>query len=279
MVFEYSETVQQSSRNDYVRTLYPSSKCSVILRKRQTRSDLVEYLHAACLGPVKSTFLKAIKTGFFKSWSGLSEKLVTKHLHSSTATAKGHLSQTRQHLQSTEIKLINNAVYLNNIRKNSKALKATATSGANKSIEELLRTSIDVDAFPPSDIFNAKTNEVIYTIFESSPTGLAYIDLTEIFTYRYARGNENILVGYHFDANAILSTALKNYQAATITAVWTKINNKFKHARIISTTCILDNEASQHLRNAFTDDKIKHQLVPPHVHRTNLAERAVQMFK
>ena len=48
-------------------------------------------------------------------------------------------------------------------------------------MEELLRKSIDVDAFPPSDIPNIKTNEVIYKKFESFPIGLAYIDLTGRF--------------------------------------------------------------------------------------------------
>ena len=76
-----------------------------------------------------------------------------------------------------------------------------------------------------------------------------------------------------------MSTALKSRQAATITAAWTKINNKFKHAGIKPSTYIVDNEASQHLKNAFRDNKIKHQLVPPHAHRTNLAERAIQTFK
>ena len=33
------------------------------------------------------------------------------------------------------------------------------------------------------------------------------------------------------------------------------------------------------MRNAFRDDKIEHQLVPPHAHRTNFAERSIQTFK
>ena len=159
---------------------------------------------------------------------------------------KGHLSQTCQRLQSTNLKPIDNAIYLDHIRKNIKALKATATPGENKSMEELLRNSIDVDAFPLSDIPNIKTNEVIYIIFESYPTGLAYIDLRGRFPYTSARGNEYILVVYHLDATAILSTALKHCQAATITAVWIKINNKFKHAGITPFTCIVDNKSSQY---------------------------------
>ena len=44
-------------------------------------------------------------------------------------------------------------------------------------------------------------------------------------------------------------------------------------------TYVLDNEVSNHLKDAMTDLKITYQLVPPHNHRTNLAERAIQTFK
>jgi hypothetical protein len=41
----------------------------------------------------------------------------------------------------------------------------------------------------------------------------------------------------------------------------------------------LDNEASLALRNYLTKQGITYQLVPPHIHRINNAERAVQTFK
>ena len=43
----------------YNKFKYPNSNYSVILRKRQRHTDLMEYLHASCFGPVKSTFIKA----------------------------------------------------------------------------------------------------------------------------------------------------------------------------------------------------------------------------
>ena len=115
----------------------------------------------------------------------------------------------------------------------------------------MLREHIDKDAFPPSDNPNIKTNEVIYAIFDSSSKGLAYIDLTGRFPYRSAQGNEYILVGYHYDANAILSTALKNRQAASITAAWNNLNKKFQYAGVSPTTCVIDNEASLDLKTAL----------------------------
>ena len=41
----------------------------------------------------------------------------------------------------------------------------------------------------------------------------------------------------------------------------------------------MDNEASTELKTAMTDNEISYQLVPPHVHRANLSERAIQTFK
>ena len=36
-------------------------QANVIIRKQQTQSTLVEFLHAACFAPTKATFLRAIK--------------------------------------------------------------------------------------------------------------------------------------------------------------------------------------------------------------------------
>ena len=41
----------------------------------------------------------------------------------------------------------------------------------------------------------------------------------------------------------------------------------------------MDNEISNDLRKAFKKYQLEFQLVPPHVHRRNVAERAIQTFK
>ena len=79
-------------------------KSNVIIQRNKKPAELVEFLHGCCGSPVKSTFLKAIKKGYFNSWPGLTTKLVNDHLLPSPATAKGHIKQERQHLQSTKIK-------------------------------------------------------------------------------------------------------------------------------------------------------------------------------
>jgi hypothetical protein len=68
------------------------------------QKDLINYRHAACFSPVKSTWIKAIKNGFFSSWPGLNEHTVEKHLSKYTSTPKGHLNQQRQNTRTTKIK-------------------------------------------------------------------------------------------------------------------------------------------------------------------------------
>ena len=92
----------------------------------------MEYLHASCFGRVKSTFIEAFKKGFSKTWPGLSEKLVSKHLHPQTATTKGHLAQSRQNLQSTKTKPVDEKSYLDSIRKNIKALIASGETDSSQ---------------------------------------------------------------------------------------------------------------------------------------------------
>jgi hypothetical protein len=71
------------------------------------QKDLINYIHAACFSPVKSTWITAIKNGNLLSWPRLTEHAVEKHLSKSTATTKGHLNQQRQNARTTQIKTTN----------------------------------------------------------------------------------------------------------------------------------------------------------------------------
>jgi hypothetical protein len=68
------------------------------------QKDLINYIHAACFSPVKSTWIKAKKKDFFSFWPGLNEHSVEKYLSKYTSTAKGHLNQQRQNARTTKIK-------------------------------------------------------------------------------------------------------------------------------------------------------------------------------
>ena len=122
-----------------------------------TKPELAKYYHAACFSPVKSTWLKAIKQGFFKSWPGLTEELITKHLPASMNTSLGHMHQTRQGLRSTKTKI----------------------SDDNQLVPDV----------------TTRTNLVYATILDpTDPTGNIYTDLCGRFPILSSQGNKYIFV-------------------------------------------------------------------------------------
>jgi hypothetical protein len=65
--------------------------------------NLIEYLHCVVGSPKKSTFLKAVKAGNYKSFPGLSVENVARYCPTNaTATVLGHLTQTPKGLRLTQ---------------------------------------------------------------------------------------------------------------------------------------------------------------------------------
>ena len=79
-----------------------SSSVSVVMRKSQTKQDLIKSHHGVFFSPVQSTLVKVIKNGHLITWPLLDENLVTKNLPPLLNTAKVNLQQERQHIQSTK---------------------------------------------------------------------------------------------------------------------------------------------------------------------------------
>jgi hypothetical protein len=138
------------------------------------QKDLINYLHAACFSPVKSTWITAIKNGNFLSWPGLTEHAVEKHLSKATATTKGHLKQQRQNARTTQIKT-NNA----------------SSQGS------------DID-------HGIKTQFVYATTIDA---GQIYTDQKGRFPVFFSKGNKYIMILYDYDSNAILAQPIKDRTA------------------------------------------------------------------
>jgi hypothetical protein len=223
---------------------------NIILRTNKKSTDLAMYHHGAVFSPTPDTFIKAIDNNFFLGWPGLTSSLIAKHLPPSTSTNAGHMRQERHSLRST------------------KSIPTTAAAANISAID---------DHFPTFDPNYNKTHDVCYSLFAT--TDKAFMDLTGRFPYKSSRGNEYILIAYHYDSNAILGLPLKNRQAKTITTAWKSLQDKLIISGAAPSTWILDNETSHELQSAMTKYKTTFQFVPPHTHRANLAERAIQTFK
>ena len=65
---------------------------------------LVKYFHTAAGYPVRSTWLTAIKAGYFKTCTGLTYKNACWYFTSTDETLKGNMIQNRQNVRSTKLK-------------------------------------------------------------------------------------------------------------------------------------------------------------------------------
>ena len=81
------------------------------------------------------------------------------------------------------------------------------------------------------------------------------------------------------DSNSILVIALKNKTGAEIKRGWTSIHERLSRGGNKPKMYILDNEASADLKKGLKKYGLEYQLVSPHVHRRNAAERAIRAFK
>ena len=222
-----------------------TSKLNVILKKDIKTRELIQYYQACCFNPRKTTFIKAIKNGNFLKWPGLTVAAVEKYFVPTMASAKGHLNQERKFLQSTKARPLDQ----------------------------------EHDYFPVNDSLESPTNECMAILLPFEAKNVGYDDLTGHFPYISSQGNKYILVIYDYDSNAILAEPIQSRQAAHIKKAYNKIITFLASRGAKPKVFILDNEVSGELKLAIQSHNITYQLVPPHMHRRNAAERAIQTFK
>ena len=129
-----------------------------------------------------------------------------KQLHNSLATVQGNFHQERQNLQSTK-KQPNRPQDIKAIKERIIQLYAEKEPG--QSFQDILQQNVDEDSFPDSPTPNKKTHDVAYMVINKDELCTAYADLIGIFPCRSSRGNEYLLIAYHYDGNYIVGYALK----------------------------------------------------------------------
>lgn len=87
------------------------------------------------------------------------------------------------------------------------------------------------------------------------------------------------MVMYDYDTNAILTEPLKNRTGGEILRGYQKLHRYMVVRGFKPQVHWLDNEASTALKEYNTMNDITYQLVPPHNHRRNAAERAIRTWK
>jgi hypothetical protein len=128
---------------------------------------------------------------------------------------------------------------------------------------------------------NPQTHQIFAAIENTNKiyTGKIYTGQTGRFPGTSSQGNKYVLVLYEYDTDSILMEALHNRTAPEILQAYRKLG-KYLHNRGFQPKIHwLDNEASDELKQFNNSNQIEFQLVPPHMHRQNAAERAIRTWK
>ena len=213
----------------------------------KSKAEMVRYYHAAAGFLTKPTWIDAIENNFYASWPGLTADAVRKHYPESEETPKGHMKKQKSGIRSTKKQLIDP------------------------------REGEEGSSIRPRQ----KQRDVMIKVFDTNDE-LAmkiYTDQTGRFPTRSSRGNQYIMVLAEVDSDAILVEAMRNRTAGEMVKTYNKLIHRLKACGIQPKHHILDNECSEEFKKAIKSHNMTYQLVPPHDHRRNLAERAIQTFK
>jgi hypothetical protein len=200
---------------------------------------LVHYFHKALFSPTKSALLQAVKDGHLITWPGLTEDAIHKHLKLTPVTTTGHMNQRRQ-----------------NIRSTSKTPIADA---------------------PTADTDLGTKTHLVYALVVDQ--GQLYTDLKGKFPVRSSKGNSYVMVCYVYECNYVKVILMKSRSASEWVKAYDTIHQELTVKGFKPKLQTLDNEALAALKIFFTANYVEYQLVPPHCHRRNAAERAIRTFK
>jgi len=114
----------------------------------------------------------------------------------------------------------------------------------------------------------------LFSAFTSSFVGLLISGVST-----KGRGNQYIMVLTEVDSDAILVEPMKNRTAGEMIRAYQVLIDRLNLAGIFPKLHILDNECSTELKTVIKTNKMTFQLVPPHDHWRNIAEKAIQTFK
>ena len=220
-----------------------------------SKEALVKFLHQCLFSPPKLTLLKALENNQLPTWP-LTKSAVAKYLPDhSPATDKGSMRRQRQGIRST---------------------KPTVTKAALQ--RDVSNPEVAADCHPSLEV--EEHNQLFATAFTIDPkTGTVYTDFTGKFPVRSLDGMVTVFILYDWTSNAILADPVENTKDDTIVRVFKQRVKYLLKRGFKPKFNIMDNVASKAVQRFLEENDIGLQLVEPHNHRVNVAERAIQTFK
>jgi hypothetical protein len=123
------------------------------------------------------------------------------------------------------------------------------------------------------------TNIFCFGAFADKTSGNVYHNLTGLSPFISLDGSVCFFVMYHYESNCILATPISGLDDKAIFEAFKKYFNELTAKGFKPKFNIMDNQATKHIKQFLSENECKLQLVEPHNHRVNAAERAIQTFK
>ena len=212
----------------------------------RTIAQLIRWHHASFGSPTLETFATAVDNGWINI-PGLTAEHIRAYLQSLPATAKGHLDQHRQGIDSTKVDNSPAAT-------TSSADVPTNPTGARRRIFSHIFATHDVQ------------------------TGL-HSDQTGKFPVQSSAGHNYMMVFVDELNGYIHNELLKSRTAKDITEGYRAATKFYAAQGFKPAYARLDNETSAELDAFFTSENIEAQYVEPGCHRALRAERAIRTWK
>lgn len=232
----------------------------------RTKAELIKYLHQAAFSPVKATRKKAIENGHFTTWPELTTDAVEKYLpRHSPASDKGHMSRQPQGVLSTS-KAKEWVAKKSKEWRQERSKDAAAWLNSEEAAEDMVLKQEE-----------SKLNELFCAVMSVNlKNGTTYMGCTGKFPVKSLDGIVTKFIMYDWSSNSILVKPIKNTKDETIIAAFKEKLEYLAKQGFKPRFNILDNIASKAIVKFLKEEcQLGVQLVEPHNHRANAAERAI----
>jgi hypothetical protein len=122
-------------------------------------------------------------------------------------------------------------------------------------------------------------NVFCFGAFADKMSGVVYNDLTGNFPFMSIDGSVCFFVMYQYETNAILVKAIKNLDDHSIYEAYKELFEQLEEKGYKPKMNVMDNQATKYIKKFLTVKDCALQVVEPHNHQVNAAERAIQTFK
>ncbi len=200
--------------------------------------------------------------------------MVTKYLNPSPATAKGHVKQPKKGIRSTQkqVKTKGDAT----VPSIHVPVPQAAPHPLPLCVEPIPYNGLayndrrDVNYIPDD---KSIANVFLFGTFADKVNGLVYNDLRGKFPFMLIDGSVCFFVLYHYKTNAILVKPIANVDNRNIFAAYKEMFESLEAKGYKPKMNVINNQATKYIKKFLTKKECDLQLVEPHNHRVNAAER------